>query len=103
MRLVLPLIALVLLAGCTTLDFGTTWTKTGSGVPETSRDEWECRREVADAPRTPEMWIGGVADGYRLFDETEQRDQLLAQCMTGRGYQVARPDVWYRPMMLHWQ
>ena len=102
MRPFMLLVTLAVLAGCTTMDLGTVYTKPNAGVPELSRDEWECRRETADQPATQESWIGGLVDTSRLFEEAADRDRLLAECMQGRGYQVARPDAWYRPLMLHW-
>lgn len=102
MRTIFLLAAVGLLTGCTTVDLGTTFTKPNENVFETTWDEWQCRRQVADAPHTPDLVIGGAYDGGRLFAEAQQRDRLLAQCMQARGYAARRPQVWYRPVMRHW-
>ena len=103
MKLGLWLGAALVATGCTTIDLDRTFTKPqGSGV-QTSWDEWQCRREVEDSPRTPDLIIGGVTDIVRIMLETDQRDRQLGDCMEARGYQAARPGGWPAFVRDRWQ
>ena len=94
MNVVPWLVAVLILAGCTSIDLGRAYTKRDVGVVQTSWDEWQCRREVEDTVRTPDLLVGGIADAVRLFVETEARDLKLGRCMEARGYTASRPGGW---------
>ena len=102
MRIAMWLVAAVLATGCTTIDLDRTYTKTGAGT-QTSWDEWQCRREVEDSMRTPDVIVGGVADAVRTAIETEERDLRLGQCMSTRGYQPSRPGGWVGFLRHRWE
>ena len=77
----------VLAAGCTTLDLDDVWTKPDASVMLTSRDDWDCRHEVDQtAPRTPDLFVGGLVDLGRIVVEERERDRTYARCMEARGY-----------------
>ena len=74
-------------AGCTTFDLDDTWSKPNVGAAETSRDDWECRREVdASALRTQDLIVGGLVDVVRVHLDEKFRDDTYATCMEARGY-----------------
>ena len=88
------LVAAALLAGCTTIDLGRSYTRRDAGVVQASWDEWQCRRQVEETVQTPDLLIGGVADAVRIAIETEMRDLKLGRCMQERGYQPSREGGW---------
>lgn len=96
----IALAAALLAAGCTTFDLDTQFTKASGTIAETSRDEWECRREVADQPATLDVWIGGVADATRVFEESKQGERLMNSCMRRRGYAPTEPEGWLKSVNL---
>jgi hypothetical protein len=97
---VLVVAAALLGTGCTTFDLDTYFLKSGGTVAQTSRDEWECRREVVDQPHTVDVWIGGVADAARIVHEAHQRERLMARCMRARGYEPSQPEGWWKSVNL---
>ena len=77
----------LLAAGCTTWDLDDVWSKPNASTMLLSRDDWDCRHEVDETtPRTPDTWIGGIADAVRVVEEERSRDTTYAKCMTARGY-----------------
>jgi len=90
MRLPLALlVAFGTLAGCTTkYDLsGADWTKPGTMVQTVTQDEMDCVRAAREAGRTPELWVGGLADVGRMVVEERQRSGAYHGCMLARGYQ----------------
>jgi len=89
MRLVLALLALAALAGCSTkYDLsGAAWKKPGTMLAETTYDEMECVRAARDAGHTPDLIVGGVVDVGRYTVEEYQRRDAYRGCMQTRGYQ----------------
>ena len=89
MRLLLALVALGTLAGCTVkYDLsGADWTKPGQTIQNVTLDEMECVRVAREAGRTPELWVGGLADVGRQAVEESQRGGAYRSCMLARGYQ----------------
>lgn len=77
------------LCGCAAaLDLsGEEWGKTGADIRQVTLDEIDCVRAVSDAGRTPDLWIGGVADAVRFAVTEHVRASTYADCMTSRGYQ----------------
>lgn len=94
MRIAFVLTLAALTTGCTTIDLDRTWTKPEVGVQQMSWDEWQCRREANETPKTPDVFIGGAADAARIAIETEERDLALDRCMQARGYVPSRPGGW---------
>lgn len=88
MKLVLPLLALLALAGCASnLDVsGTAWGKPGAQAYQTSLDELECGRGAADAGWTPDLIVGGLVDVARVVVEERARTGSYNGCMTAKGY-----------------
>lgn len=84
------LVALALLAAaCTTTDLDDVWSKPDAPVHQAARDDWECRREAyATAPRTVDLYVGGVADAVRVWRDDRLSDAAYADCMRERGYQL---------------
>ena len=89
MRSATALLALALLAGCTThYDLsGADWTKPGTMVQQVTHDEIECVRAAREAGRTPDLVVGGLVDVARIAIEEGQRRGSYARCMTAKGYQ----------------
>ncbi|PYN93126.1 MAG: hypothetical protein DMD91_30890 [Candidatus Rokuibacteriota bacterium] len=85
---------LLVATGCTTIDLDRVYTKPQGSVVQTSWDEWQCRREVEDSARTPDLIVGGAADAVRIAIEAEARDLRLGRCMEARGYQASRQGGW---------
>jgi uncharacterized lipoprotein YajG len=102
MRIVAPLFALVLLAGCAQT---TTWQKAGVSDEDRQRDMVDCRRQ-ADAQAEREMYArGGQAPIYEVDPATGQvrevfraqgdvahlnertlSQQFYGRCLQARGY-----------------
>lgn len=92
MRPMLALAAL-LATGCTTLDLNDVWSKPNTNTQQVSRDDWECRHDVDEnAPRSPNLYVGGIADAVRVEIDETFRDRTYAKCMTARGYTRDRRD-----------
>ena len=87
MRSMLVALVTLLAAGCTTLDLDDVWSKPDTNAAQVSRDDWECRHEVDEnAPRTSDLYIGGLADAVRVQLDEGHRDRTYARCMRARGY-----------------
>jgi hypothetical protein len=78
------------LSGCTTMRINDFWTKQGVGVEQATRDDWECKRVAADAPVTPELYVGGAADAVRVVLDQREIERAYAGCMSTRGYAPQR-------------
>jgi hypothetical protein len=91
MRLLVALVALGTLAGCSVkYDLsGAEWTKPGALIQTVTLDEMECVRAAREAGSTPELWIGGLADVVRYGIEESQRGGAYRSCMQAKGYQPA--------------
>ena len=91
MRLVIALIVLGTLAGCSTkYDLsGSGWKKSGTMFQDTY-DEMECVREAREAGWTPDLVGGGLADVARYVVEERQRTGAYQRCMLSKGYQPSR-------------
>jgi hypothetical protein len=89
-RLTLVAVALTL-AGCTAaLDVsGTEWARPATGIGQASWDEMECLREASLAGRTPESFVGGVADAVRFALRERGRTAVYGACMRAKGYERA--------------
>ncbi len=89
MRIVIALLVLGTLAGCSTkYDLsGAGWTKPGALFQDTTYDEMECVRAAREAGHTPNLIVGGLADVGRYFVEERQRSGEFHGCMHTRGYQ----------------
>ena len=81
--------AVVALGGCTrALDLsGREWDKPDADIRQVTFDEIECLRKVTDVGRTPESWIGGVADAVRFGLRESARARAYGDCMTFQGYE----------------
>ena len=87
MRSMLVALVTLLAAGCTTLDLDDVWSKPDANAAQMSLDDLNCRRDVdQDPPRTPDLYVGGLADAVRIQIEQERRDRMYAKCMSARGY-----------------
>ena len=84
MRLIVALLLLGTLAGCSTkYDLsGADWTK-----PGVTYDEMECVRSAREAGFTPDLIVGGLVDVGRYFVEERQRSSAYHRCMANKGYQ----------------
>jgi hypothetical protein len=91
MRLLVLLVALGTLAGCSVkYDLsGADWTKPGANIQTVTLDEMECVRAAREAGQTPELWVGGLVDVGRYVVEERQRAGAYRDCMQTRGYQPA--------------
>jgi len=89
MRPAMALLALALLAGCTTkYDLtGSDWTKPGALILQITQDEMECVRDAREAGGTPDLVLGGLVDVARMFIEEGQRSGNYQRCMSAKGYQ----------------
>jgi len=89
MRLVIALLALVVLAGCSNkFDLsGTDWKKSNTMIQDVTYDEMECVRAAREAGWTPDLIVGGIADAVRFSIEERQRDSAFHRCMIAKGYQ----------------
>jgi outer membrane lipoprotein SlyB len=89
MRLVIAMLALATLAGCSTkYDLsGSDWTKAGTGIQDVTYDEIECVRNAREAGFTPDLIVGGVVDVGRYVVEERQRTSTYRGCMEAKGYQ----------------
>jgi len=89
MRPVIALLALLLLAGCTTKYdlIGADWTKPGTLTQQTTQDEMDCVRDAREAGWTPDLIVGGVVDVARVVIEEGQRSGAYKRCMVAKGYQ----------------
>jgi hypothetical protein len=89
MRLVLALLAVATLAGCSTkYDLsGSDWKKAGTGIEDVTYDEIECVRNAREAGVTPDLIVGGVVDVGRYVVEERQRTRTYRGCMEAKGYQ----------------
>ena len=89
MRLPIALLALVILAGCSTkYDLsGSDWKKASSTIQEVTYDEMECVRNAREAGVTPDLIVGGVVDLGRYVFEERQRTASYRGCMEAKGYQ----------------
>jgi hypothetical protein len=89
-RVVVAGLALVL-AGCTAgLDVsGTAWSRPDTGGGQVSWDEMECLRAVSEAGRSPESYVGGVADAIRFGLRERVRARTYGACMRAKGYDRA--------------
>jgi hypothetical protein len=89
MRLVIALLVLGTLTGCTAkYDLsGAEWKKPGALIQEVTYDEMECVRAARDAGATPELFVGGLADVGRTVAEEGQRTGTFRSCMLAKGYQ----------------
>ena len=89
MRLMIALLVLGTLAGCSTkYDLsGAKWTKPGTLIQDASYDEMECVRAARDAGSTPDLIVGGLVDVGRFFVEDSQRSSAYRRCMAAKGYQ----------------
>jgi hypothetical protein len=97
---IIALAAALLATGCTTFDLDTRFTKPNGTIAETSRDEWECHREVVDQPETLNVWVGGPVDAVRVFEEAEERELLMNNCMRLRGYEPTEREGWLKSVSL---
>lgn len=103
MRIVTPLVALTLLAGCApAVDVsGREWTKPGISIQQVTLDATECAREAYAAGWTPDLVLGGVLDVWRLLIEHAAQVGTYNRCIRDRGYQPAEasspPDLIARP------
>ncbi len=85
-RLVLGLLCTVMLAGCAATP---TFTKADTTPTQTSRDEYECSREAAEAVKVDRAVSLGVLGPFWWIAGTSQREQeAVRRCMQGRGYVV---------------
>jgi hypothetical protein len=103
MKLALWVGVALVATGCTTIDLDRVYTKPQGGSVQGSWDEWQCRREVEDSARTPDLIVGGAADAVRIAIEAEARDLNLGRCMQARGYEVSRPGGWAGFVRDRWQ
>ena len=89
MRPAMALLALLLLAGCTTkYDLtGADWTKPGTLLQQTTQDEMDCVRDAREAGWTPDLIVGGLVDVARVLIEEGQRSGAYKRCMIAKGYQ----------------
>jgi hypothetical protein len=89
MRIVIALLVLGALAGCSTkYDLsGADWTKPGTLLQQVTYDEMECVRAARDGGHTPDLIVGGLVDVGRYFVEESQRRGTYQRCMEARGYQ----------------
>lgn len=89
MRLIVALLLLGTLAGCSTkYDLsGADWTKPGVMIQDATYDEMECVRSAREAGFTPDLIVGGLVDVGRYFVEERQRSGAYHRCMANKGYQ----------------
>jgi hypothetical protein len=86
------LVVLALLLGGCAAELGVAgreWTRPDTTVSQVTFDETECAREATDAGRTPESFVGGVADAVRNAIRERGRQGAYEGCMRARGYQPA--------------
>lgn len=74
------MICLVLLAGC-----AQTFTRPDTPLPQYQVDLAECRQRQAGVPAGPQA--GGLAGVLFMADYASRQRQVLADCMTTKGYQ----------------
>ena len=86
MKIALVIITGILLTSCTTMDLRLRWTKAGVAPQQTTLDDIDCKRLAANAGKTPESYVGGIADTIRVEVEYLQRTSAYDRCMTERGY-----------------
>jgi|RhiMetdeSRZDD1v2_1073273.scaffolds.fasta_scaffold162206_2 hypothetical protein len=87
MRWMLVALVPLLAASCTTMDLDDVWSKPDTNAAQVSFDDRECRQDVdQNAPRTPNLYIGGVADAVRVQVDESHRQRTYANCMQARGY-----------------
>ena len=89
MRSALALLAILLLAACSTkYDLsGADWTKRDTMIQQTTQDEMDCVRAAREAGWTPDLVVGGLVDLTRYNIEELQRRSSYRSCMTAKGYQ----------------
>ena len=89
MRIVIALLVLGAVAGCSTkYDLsGADWTKPDTLLQQVTYDEMECVRAARDGGHTPDLIVGGLVDVGRYFVEESQRRGTYRRCMEARGYQ----------------
>jgi hypothetical protein len=90
MRIAALVLVLGLASGCTTLHIDDFWAKPNVGIQQATLDDWECKRLAADAPTTPDLYIGGAADAVRVFLDQQAIERAYAACMSTRGYERQR-------------
>ena len=85
----MALLALTLLAGCSTkYDLsGAGWPKPGATIQGVSEDGMDCVREAREAGATPDLVVGGLVDVGRYAIEEGQRRGAYERCMATKGYQ----------------
>ena len=89
MRIVIALLVLGAVAGCSTkYDLsGADWTKPDTLLQQVTYDEMECVRAARGGGHTPDLIVGGLVDVGRYFVEESQRRGTYRRCMEARGYQ----------------
>jgi hypothetical protein len=87
MRLLLAVLAVVALTGCTTIHDPADWKKTAATMQQLTADDVECERVSRDAGHTPDLIVGGVVDVVRIAIESGQRESAYRSCMRSRGYE----------------
>jgi hypothetical protein len=89
MRIVIALLVIAALSGCSTkYDLsGADWKKPGTLIQDVTYDEMECVRGARDAGATPDLIVGGLADLGRTVIEEGQRTGTYRACMQAKGYQ----------------
>ena len=88
MRIVIALLMLATLSGCSTkYDLtGADWTKPGTLIQQVTYDEMECVRAAREGGHTPDLFVGGLVDVGRYFVEERQRSGTYHRCMETKGY-----------------
>ena len=76
----------MLVAGCTTWDLGTQWTRPNTMMRQMTYDNMECARLDEEIKRTPETILGGVLDLAMLTGTEIARISRYDGCMTSKGY-----------------
>jgi hypothetical protein len=89
MRLVMALMVLTTLTGCTVkYDLsGADWKKANTMLPQTTQDEMDCVRDAREAGWTPDLIVGGLVDIARWTISDQRRLGSYRRCMVAKGYQ----------------
>ena len=85
-RLIAVIVVAALVAGCTTWDLGTRWTRPSTGMQQMTFDNVNCARLDEDVKRTPETILGGMFDVAMLTVAEISRIARYNDCMTSKGY-----------------